>query len=45
MVFATNKADRHDITEIFFESGVRHNQANKQAIKYNIMYGYIMDYI
>jgi hypothetical protein len=28
-----------------FESGVNHNQTNKQAIKDNIMYGYIMDYI
>jgi hypothetical protein len=45
MVFATNKTDRHDITEMFFENGVKHNQANKQAIKDNIMYGYIMDYI
>ena len=45
MVFATNKTGRHDITEMFFENGVKHNQANKQAIKDNIMYGYIMDYI
>ena len=45
MDFATNKTNRHDITEIFFESGVKHNQTNKQEIKDIIMYGYIMDYI
>jgi hypothetical protein len=45
MVFATNKTNRDDITEIFFESGVKHNPTNTQENKYIIMYGYIMDFI
>ena len=31
-VSSTNKIDRHDITDILFESGVKHHQTNKQNI-------------
>ena len=30
-VSSTNKTDRHDITEIIVESGIKHHQANKQT--------------
>ena len=34
LVSSTNKTDRHDIPEIFFESGIKHHNPNTVSLRY-----------
>ena len=38
-VASTNKTDRHDITEIFFESGIKHHNPNHNKSQYQDIVG------